>query len=85
MSTADRQIGRLLARPNVPAQAGLSLQRATVVTWDATNGYVITYAGSTLADVLVLASAGTISPGDQVAVLVQKTSALIIGVITTPS
>jgi hypothetical protein len=79
-------LGRYLSRqqPQPPA-GGLSLQRATVITWNAGDGFVISLAGTPLSGVPVLASAGELAPGQQVAVLRQKTSALIIGVIVAPS
>jgi heme O synthase-like polyprenyltransferase len=77
-----RQMSRATQRP-APG-GGLTLERATVVSWSSTGGYIVLYAGVNLSNVLVLASAGTIAAGDQVAVLRQGPSVLILGVITTP-
>jgi hypothetical protein len=74
------EIAAMLAAASQPGD-GLRLLRATVTTWDATNGYVIYLNGSNLRDVPSLTSAGALAAGDQVAVLAQKTSLLIIGKI----
>jgi hypothetical protein len=65
---------------------GTVLLRGTVVTWDATNGYVVTVNGAGLAVPATLASAaGTLTPGDVVAVLRQKSTILVLGQIAAPS
>jgi hypothetical protein len=79
------ELGQLLSRQHAQPLPGLSLQRAQVVTWDATNGHVIMLAGANVAEPFVLASVGTLTPGDVVAVLRQKTSVLILGVIQAPA
>jgi len=76
-----RHIARQRHRPGQPAAAGVKLRRATVVTWDSTNGHVIWLDGANLSGVPVLVSAGTLSPGDTVAVLRQDANALILGKI----
>lgn len=63
---------------------GAKLQRASVLTWSAEAGYVIVIGGAQFSDVPLLASAGTLAPGDVVAVLRYKSSLLILGVITYP-
>jgi hypothetical protein len=66
-------------------QPGAQLTRATVKDWDAGNGYVISLHGADVTAFTVLASAGSPSPGDVVAVLRQQTSILVLGKIVSPS
>jgi len=67
------------------AKGGLSLQRAVVVSWDASDGFTINLAGAAVGNPPVLESTGTLAPGDVVAVLRQKSAVLVIGKITSPS
>lgn len=81
---ADQSLRRAreaAARP----PAGAHLTRATVKQWDTTNGYVITLNGGDVTAFTILASAGSPSPGDVVAVLRQQSSILVLGKIVNPS
>lgn len=64
---------------------GAILTRATVKQWDITNGFVISLNGGDVTAFTILASAGSPSPGDVVAVLRQQTSILVLGKIVNPS
>jgi hypothetical protein len=81
---ADQSLRRARLAAQKP-RAGATLGRATVKTWDAINGYVITLNGGDVTAFTILASAGSPSPGDVVAVLRQQTSILVLGKIVNPS
>jgi len=78
--SAQRDLAAALAMRPAPAA---QLLRAYVVAWDATNGHVVRVAGADLTGLPVLASAGTPTVGDVVAVLRAGQSYLILGTITT--
>jgi hypothetical protein len=76
---APQQLAAMLAtRP----AAGVRLVRAAVVNWDG-SGHVVRLAGADMTGLPILASAGTPSVGDVVAVLQAGQSYLILGKITT--
>jgi hypothetical protein len=81
---ADQSLRRAREAAAQPP-AGAHMTRATVKTWDATNGYVISLNGGDVTAFTILASAGSPSPGDVVAVLRQQTSILVLGAIVNPS
>jgi hypothetical protein len=69
-------VARILAA--APGDAS-GLLTATVVTWNATDGYIVSSGGIQLAVTTALASAGDLQPGDVVALLRFKTTVLVLG------
>jgi hypothetical protein len=85
-----RHLAKAQQRPRGAAaasQGGVKLRRATVVNWDATNGYIILLDGANITNPPVLAAAGAIpalAGGDTVSVLRQGANVLILGKILIP-
>jgi hypothetical protein len=73
---------RLAAEPDM----GARIVRGTVVTWDSGSGYTVSVGGATVTITAILGSAaGTLSPGDVVALARQKSNLLLLGKVAAPS
>jgi hypothetical protein len=84
VSGAEAALARMLAASR--ASPATLLLRGTVLTWDAVNGYVVTANGAELPVTTILASvAGTLAPGDVVALLRHKSTILVLGQVVAPS
>jgi hypothetical protein len=77
-----------LARARLAAQEaeiGGKLTRATVVTWNASDGYVISLGGAKVTQFTILESMSPPNPGDVVAVFRFKSNILLLGTIEAAS
>ena len=80
---AQHDLAAVLAAAAPGRRAPLALLRGTVQAWDGTSGHRVRVAGADLTGLPILASAGTPTAGDVVAVLQAGHSFLILGKITT--
>ena len=81
--SAQRDMAQLLATVARAPAPSVRLLRGTVQAWDGTSGHRVRVAGADLTGLPILASAGTPTAGDVVAVLQAGHSFLILGKITT--